>query len=251
MVLESLRPRADDVLAKNRPVDGTTTSLRQPPLLIGLVANTQMKMSMMKFLQDHIAFFRRVKFVTNKSVARVLEDSLGLIVEQQVSNVASEAEISSLVSQGKICAIFSLTDQMETFNRLCCMHNVLYANNAATAYAVVSMLESSHFEHHNYGTSFDEKYLTNDALKEISFPSDKLETAKVRKNTIPLDEQPPVALSSFATSDITEQTYTTHSKNNKKTFTRVISRLKPLSRRLSSIMNRRKKENNIDNPSKE
>mmetsp|Transcript_19404 Transcript_19404/g.29548 ORF Transcript_19404/g.29548 Transcript_19404/m.29548 type:complete len:661 (-) Transcript_19404:7-1989(-) len=140
VLLESLRPRADDVLLTK---NGNSTYSSKPSLLIGLVAHNQMKVSMMKFLQDHISCFRGVKFVTNKSIARVLEESMGLIVEHQVSNVGCEGEISALLAQGKVCAVFSMTEQTETLNRLCCLHNVLFASNPITAHAVVSLLENS------------------------------------------------------------------------------------------------------------
>lgn len=137
---EALRPQIDDVqMSKEEEV----ASSAQPSLLVGVVASFQLKVSMMKFVEDHIAFFRRVKLVTNRSTARVLEESMGLVVEQKVSNVGSENEIKSLLSQGKVCVIFSLKEETEALNHLCSIHNVLFANNPATAHAVVSLLEST------------------------------------------------------------------------------------------------------------
>jgi len=264
LLLESLRPHADDIsIKKNDPV-----APFEPSLLIGLVANIEMKVSMMKFLQDHIAFFRRVNFATSKSIARVLKESMGLCVKHQVSNVGSEAEISSLLVQGKMCALFSLTGQMEeTFSRLCCIHNVLYANNAVTAYAVVSMLENSSFrcsclaKSTKLANSFEVSQLEAGegvASREISMIPDNLavlnEESPIHDASIYASEVDVIfspnefiAPTSFASTDITEQTYyDTQNKEKKRRFTRVLSKMKTLGR-LSSMLQRNKRETKSDN----
>jgi len=125
------------------------------PFLVSLVAHNDMKPSMMKFVKDNITFFSRVKLVTTGSTGRALK-SLGLKVEHLVASgpLGGDQEIGGLIAQGKVCAVFFFVDPLSAhphaadigaLNRICCVCDVMFANNPSTATALVYSLENSSF----------------------------------------------------------------------------------------------------------
>lgn len=124
-------------------------------LLVALVAHNNMKPSMMKFVSDNLSFFKGVKLVTTGSTGRSLV-SLGLTVDALVSSgpLGGDQEIGGMISTGEVAAVFFFQDPLSAhphkpdiraLSRICCVHNVLFASNPSTAYALVYSLECSAF----------------------------------------------------------------------------------------------------------
>jgi methylglyoxal synthase len=205
VLLEALHFTDEDLETEGR--GGLSDAERLPPFpspfLIGLVAHNNMKPSMMKFVKDHLSFFSRVKLVTTGSTGRALS-SLGLNVEHLVSSgpLGGDQEIGGLISQGKVAAIFFFTDPLsahphaadiEALNRICCVHDTIFANNPSTAKALVTALENSPFGYSrltglnpNIGREADvvTKYKEGQA-KVIQSVSAKTEAAKSAESSQP------------------------------------------------------------------
>mmetsp|Transcript_46443 Transcript_46443/g.112578 ORF Transcript_46443/g.112578 Transcript_46443/m.112578 type:complete len:553 (+) Transcript_46443:105-1763(+) len=154
VLLEAFKIQDSDFDEKKE--DGIETLPPFPsPFLVGLVAHNNMKPSMMKFVKDHLSFFSRVKLVTTGSTGRALS-SLGLDVEHLVSSgpLGGDQEIGGLISEGKVCAVFFFTDPLSAhphspdiaaLNRICCVHDCMFANNPSSAELLVFSLEHSAF----------------------------------------------------------------------------------------------------------
>jgi len=124
-------------------------------LLVGLVAHNNMKPSMMLFVKQHLAFFKKVKLVTTGSTGRALT-ALGLKVDSLVSSgpLGGDQEIGGKISTGQVAAVFFFTDPLsahpheadiQALNRICCVHDTMFANNPSTAHALVYALEHTSF----------------------------------------------------------------------------------------------------------
>jgi methylglyoxal synthase len=122
-------------------------------LLVALVAHNNMKPSMMKFVSENLLFFKRVKLVTTGSTGRSLT-ALGLKVHQLVSSgpLGGDQEIGGMISKGEVGAVFFFQDPLsshphkadiQALNRICCVHDTMFASNPSTAQALVYSLEYS------------------------------------------------------------------------------------------------------------
>jgi len=141
--VETVVPQAKHVREKEEPYP--------TDLMVGLVAHNNMKPAMMQFVSDNIKFFCRVKLITTGSTGRSLS-SMNLDVEQLVASgpLGGDQEIGGYITQGKIAAIFFFTDPLsahphspdiEALNRICCVHDCMFANNPSTAKALVYSLQ--------------------------------------------------------------------------------------------------------------
>mmetsp|Transcript_8143 Transcript_8143/g.9392 ORF Transcript_8143/g.9392 Transcript_8143/m.9392 type:complete len:310 (-) Transcript_8143:314-1243(-) len=124
-------------------------------LLVGLVAHNNLKASIMKFVKENIKFFKRVKLVTTGSTGRAL-NGLGLTVDTLVSSgpLGGDQEIGGMIARGEVAAVFFFTDPLsahphepdiQALNRICCVHDTMFANNPSTAQALIYSLEYSAF----------------------------------------------------------------------------------------------------------
>lgn len=122
-------------------------------LLVALVAHNDLKPSMMAFVEENLSFFRRVNLVTTGSTGRALT-KLGLTVQSLVSSgpLGGDQEIGGMIAQGKVAAVFFFTDPLSAhphsadinaLNRICCVHDTMFANNPSTATALIYALEYS------------------------------------------------------------------------------------------------------------
>lgn len=122
-------------------------------LLVGLVAHNDLKPSMMAFVEENLSFFKRVNLVTTGSTGRALT-KLGLTVDKLVSSgpLGGDQEIGGMIAQGKVAAVFFFTDPLSAhphaadinaLNRICCVHDTMFANNPSTATALIYALEYS------------------------------------------------------------------------------------------------------------
>jgi len=124
-------------------------------LLVGLVAHNNLKPSMMKFVKQNLNFFKRVSLVTTGSTGRSLK-ALGLEVDRLVSSgpLGGDQEIGGMITKGEVAAVFFFTDPLDShphqadiiaLNRICCVHDTMFANNPSTAQALIYALEYSAF----------------------------------------------------------------------------------------------------------
>ena len=153
-LLEALTPQETD-FDDEEPIEFQRLPPFPSPFLVALVAHNNMKPSMIKFVKDHLKFFSRVKLVTTGSTGRSLA-ALGLNVEHLVSSgpLGGDQEIGGLIAGGKVVAVFFFTDPLSAhphapdisaLNRICCVHDIMFANNPSTANALVYSLEHSIF----------------------------------------------------------------------------------------------------------
>lgn len=155
-MIEALRlTRADaDDHTSSVKVDADLTPFPET-LLVGLVAHNDLKPSMMLFVKENLNFFKRVRLVTTGSTGRSLT-ALGLHVDTLVSSgpLGGDQEIGGMISQGKVAAVFFFTDPLsshpheadiQALNRICCVHDTMFANNPSTASSLIFALEYSAF----------------------------------------------------------------------------------------------------------
>lgn len=107
----------------------------------------------MKFVKDNLKFFKSVNLVTTGSTGRALT-GLGLTVDTLVSSgpLGGDQEIGGMIARGQVAAVFFFTDPLSShpheadiiaLNRICCVHDTMFANNPSTAQALIYALEYS------------------------------------------------------------------------------------------------------------
>lgn len=162
-LIESLAPKDEDKDEEQEEEEeeeleefGAPTPEEEPEsLLVGLVAHNNLKPSMMRFVKSNIDFFKRVKIVTTGTTGRAL-GPLGITVDRLVSSgpLGGDQEIGGMVSTGEVAAVFFFIDPLSShpheadivaLNRICCVHDTMFANNPSTAQALVYALEYSGF----------------------------------------------------------------------------------------------------------
>ena len=118
---------------------------------VALVANNEMKPTLMAFVAENLDFFKGCRIITTGSTGAALEKGLGLKVEKQVSSgpLGGDQEIGSAVGRGEVAALFFLRDPLsshpheadiQALVRLADVHNVALATNQQTAMALVYAL---------------------------------------------------------------------------------------------------------------
>lgn len=126
-------------------------------LRVGLVAHNHMKPTMMRFVEEHLDFFRTARIVTTGSTGRALS-SLGLKIDTAVSSgpLGGDQEIGGMISRGEVAAVFFFTDPLsahphdddiKALVRICAVHDTLMAMNPSTGYAVVHALKETDYGH--------------------------------------------------------------------------------------------------------
>lgn len=178
VMLDILKSGGDDDKESESKKDETLEDDKNEPqefpdtLLVGLVAHNNLKSSMMKFVKENLRFFKRVRLVTTGSTGRALT-ALGLEVDTLVSSgpLGGDQEIGGLISQGEVAAVFFFIDPLSAhphqadivaLNRICCVHDTMFANNPSTAQALVYALEYSAFGFSRL-TGINPNYLKKDS----------------------------------------------------------------------------------------
>jgi len=120
---------------------------------VSLVAHNEMKPAMMAFANKHFAFFSKRRILTTGSTGRALEEKLGLTIAHKVASgpLGGDQDIGGMISRGEVAAVFFFRDPLSAhphdadiiaLSRLCDVHNVLTANNPASAGALLSALRN-------------------------------------------------------------------------------------------------------------
>ena len=129
------------------------------PYLV-LIAHDGCKEQLCGLVEKYQSMFRHFPLVSTKHTAAILYERLGIQIDRQVNSGRSggDLEVGSLVSQGRIKAVFFLRDPMcvqphqadvSALIRICEVYNIPIATNLSTAHIVARALSSSPDREHN------------------------------------------------------------------------------------------------------
>jgi methylglyoxal synthase len=115
---------------------------------LALIAHDGKKHSMLEFAREHKSVLERYDLIATNTTGRVLRDELGLSVTLMLSGpLGGDAQIAAQVAEGKIEAVFFFIDPLAAqphdpdingLLRICNVHSVPLATNAATASFIIS-----------------------------------------------------------------------------------------------------------------
>jgi methylglyoxal synthase len=119
--------------------------------MIALIAHDQLKPRLLEFVRQHRELFAAHQLVATGSTGRLLADELELDVERVAHGPAGgDLIIGGRVAEERVVAVFFFRDPLtaqphepdvSALMRVCDVHNVPLATNAATALAVVEWLK--------------------------------------------------------------------------------------------------------------
>lgn len=115
---------------------------------LALIAHDGKKADMVAFALAYKDVLRRYELVATKTTGQLLRDKCGLDVRQMLSGpLGGDAQIAGQVAEGKIEAVFFFVDPLtanphdpdiQGLLRICNVHDVPLATNAATASYIIS-----------------------------------------------------------------------------------------------------------------
>jgi methylglyoxal synthase len=124
------------------------TPPRRPQKTVALIAHDNKKDDMIAFARTYRDVLERYHLVATGTTGRLLIEQVGLDVERMLSGpLGGDAQIASMVAEGKIAAVFFFIDPLgkhphdpdiNSLLRICNVHDVALATNAATAIYVIS-----------------------------------------------------------------------------------------------------------------
>jgi methylglyoxal synthase len=115
---------------------------------LALIAHDGKKADIVAFAMDHKAVLQRYDLIGTRTTGNLLRDKAGLNVTLMLSGpMGGDAQIAAAVAEGRVEAVFFFIDPLtanphdpdiQTVLRICNVHNVPIATNAATASFVIS-----------------------------------------------------------------------------------------------------------------
>lgn len=118
--------------------------------MIALIAHDQKKPALVEFVRQHVDFFRQQQLVATGSTGKLLQDELGLTVERVIHGPeGGDLVIGGRVALGQIDAVIFFRDPLtaqphepdvSALLRVCDVHSVPLATNAATAEGIIEWL---------------------------------------------------------------------------------------------------------------
>lgn len=115
---------------------------------VALIAHDGKKADMLAFVLQHRDVLERYELVATNTTGTLIEEKTGLRVNKMLSGPkGGDAQIASKVAEGEIEAVFFFVDPLgkhphdpdiQTLMRICNVHDVALATNAATAEFVIS-----------------------------------------------------------------------------------------------------------------
>lgn len=118
--------------------------------MLALIAHDAKKMEMLEFVRKHYGYFVRQQLVATGNTGEMLAKQLGLKVERVAHGPeGGDLIIGGRVAEGKIEAVIFLRDPLtaqphepdvSALMRVCDVHRIPLATNAATAEALVASL---------------------------------------------------------------------------------------------------------------
>ena len=119
-----------------------------PEKTLALIAHDGKKADMVAFALSHRDRLMDYTLVATATTGKLLEDKAGMKVTKMLSGpLGGDAQIAAMVAEGKIEAVFFFVDPLakqphdpdiQTLLRICNVHNVALATNAATALYIIS-----------------------------------------------------------------------------------------------------------------
>jgi methylglyoxal synthase len=119
-----------------------------PDKTLALIAHDGKKADMVAFALSHQDRLLQYHLVATATTGKLLEDKCGLKVDKMLSGpMGGDAQIASMVAEGKVEAVFFFVDPLakqahdpdiQGLLRICNVHNVALATNAATALHLIS-----------------------------------------------------------------------------------------------------------------
>lgn len=117
---------------------------------IALIAHDGKKADMVAFAMQHKHTLSQFEIVATGTTGQLLIEKVGLEVERMLSGpIGGDAQIAAMVADQKITAVFFFLDPLgkhphdpdiQMLMRICNVHNVPLATNAATAACIVEAL---------------------------------------------------------------------------------------------------------------
>lgn len=115
---------------------------------LALIAHDGKKADMVAFAMAHRDVLQRYELVATRTTGQLLRDKCKLDVHQMLSGpMGGDAQIAAQVAEGKIEAVFFFVDPLtanphdpdiQGLLRICNVHDVPLATNAATASFIIS-----------------------------------------------------------------------------------------------------------------
>ena len=115
---------------------------------LALVAHDGKKADMVAFALAYKDILARYELITTSTTGAMLKEKCGLSVQQMLSGPhCGDAQIAAKVAEGEIEAVFFFVDPLgkhphdpdiQSLMRICNVHNVPLASNAATAAYIIS-----------------------------------------------------------------------------------------------------------------
>jgi methylglyoxal synthase len=122
------------------------------PRVLALIAHDGKKDDLVRFAQEHLEDLERFHLIATGTMGKRLSDATGLPVERMLSGpLGGDAQIGARVAEGKIDAVIFLVDPLyahphepdiQGLQRLCNVHDVPLATNAATAQLILEGLRT-------------------------------------------------------------------------------------------------------------
>jgi methylglyoxal synthase len=118
------------------------------PKTLALISHDGKKADMVAFAMKYKEVLQKYELVATRTTGQLLHDKCDLNIQQMLSGpMGGDAQIAAQVAEGKIEAVFFFVDPLSAqphdpdiqgLLRICNVHNVPLATNAATASFIIS-----------------------------------------------------------------------------------------------------------------
>lgn len=123
-------------------------SEEKPRKTLALISHDGKKADMVAFVMEHKPVLEQYNLIATNTTGGLIADKTGLPVQRMLSGpIGGDAQIAAQIAEGKIEAVFFFVDPLgkhphdpdiQGLLRICNVHNVPLATNAATAEFIIS-----------------------------------------------------------------------------------------------------------------
>jgi methylglyoxal synthase len=120
----------------------------KPKKTVALIAHDGKKADMLAFTMSNKDVLSKYNLLATNTTGSMIADKTGLTVQKMLSGpIGGDAQIAAQIAEGKVEAVFFFVDPLgkhphdpdiQGLLRICNVHNVPLATNAATAEFVIS-----------------------------------------------------------------------------------------------------------------